>query len=315
MFEDLKPYVCTFPDCGISEHFFDNLEAWYKHETQYHRVYWCFNTKGHPDFQSQSLFIDHMSTFHGTHLDVKKLDTLRALFQKPSRMRGGQCNLCAMPAEPLKTHVAHHLQQMALFALPRVNPAQGSGNAELNSYSSRLKGTKRTQRLKGTKRTQPHANFWEFRSNSESSVANIEETHVGPEERSSTPLKIATNTGIEAKVPLLHDEFVPTPSRFETPRARHAKDAFSTTALVAASEAEHPLFRRWLFEQLEVDVNAKDDLGNTALIAASKAGHASAVRLLLEQAEMDVNAKDHLGKTELIHASKAGQASKVRSLF
>lgn len=110
-------------------------------------------------------------------------------------------------------------------------------------------------------------------ANSESSVANIEETHVGPVQWPSTPLEIATDTRNEAKVPLFHDEFAPTPSRFGTPRARHARDAL----------------------EMQLDTKVKESTNDQmALINASESGNTSRVRLLLGSAGANVNARDAL---------------------
>lgn len=172
----------------MSEHLFENQKEWYEHETQYHRLDWSCNTDGHPDFPSQSRFIRHMSASHGTHLDQKKLIALRALFQRPSKKRSGECNLCGVSAERLETHVAHHLQQISLFALPRENATQGGGDAEFDIQSSRLRGDKQEQSQEIS---------WQSQSvsprlvNEEKSVTIMEKTQVPSEETLKVPLRLA----------------------------------------------------------------------------------------------------------------------------
>jgi hypothetical protein len=128
---DLRPYVCTYPDCDLLEHFFDNREEWYKHETQQHRVKWFCNILGHPQYSERTDFLTHMSRDHDTTFKDSQLTLLPSMFQCPSRSQDGICNLCTRSCTKLKSHVSRHLQQIALFALPRVNETE-----ELNSEST-----------------------------------------------------------------------------------------------------------------------------------------------------------------------------------
>ena len=80
-----------------------------------------------------------MSSSHDAYLNEKKLINLRTMFTKSSKKRSGECNLCEISVERLEIHVAHHLQQISLFALPRVNVNQESENAEFDTQNSRLK--------------------------------------------------------------------------------------------------------------------------------------------------------------------------------
>ena len=74
LFKDIKPYVCTFPDCSIPDRLYDSRREWYYHEI----------------------------TEHGRE--------------------GFVCSLCNKTLESSKQyerHVARHLEELALFALPR----------------------------------------------------------------------------------------------------------------------------------------------------------------------------------------------------
>ena len=74
LFKDIKPYVCTFPDCSMPDRLYDSRREWYYHE----------------------------STEHGRE--------------------GFVCSLCKNTLESskqYKRHVARHLEELALFALPR----------------------------------------------------------------------------------------------------------------------------------------------------------------------------------------------------
>ncbi|KAF8531430.1 hypothetical protein BDD12DRAFT_644677, partial [Trichophaea hybrida] len=116
---DLQPYACTYPDCDLLEHLFENRDDWYEHEAQQHRVEWFCNVNEHLPYNEQSDFIAHMEKDHLTAFDRRQLSLLRSMFQRPLRNPEGNCNFCLRSCVNLKSHVARHLEQIALFALPR----------------------------------------------------------------------------------------------------------------------------------------------------------------------------------------------------
>ena len=128
---DLKPYVCTYPDCNLLDHFFDSQEEWHNHETQRHRGKWSCGVTKHPQYAERTDFLTHMERAHETTFKDSQLPLLPNMFQCVSRSDDGTCNLCKHYSKGLKRHVSRHLQQIALFALPRVNETE-----ELNSHSS-----------------------------------------------------------------------------------------------------------------------------------------------------------------------------------
>ena len=73
IFKDIKPYVCTFPDCSMSDRLYDSRREWYFHEkTEHHREDVC-------PFCRDSL----------------------------------------SSSKQYERHVGRHLEELALFALPR----------------------------------------------------------------------------------------------------------------------------------------------------------------------------------------------------
>jgi hypothetical protein len=137
VFEDLPPYVCTYPNCELHDYLFDSKDEWYKHEAQRHRVKWFCNTDYHLEYDKQEDFVKHMQTDHNTTFDEGQFTPIQDMFRQPSRSNEGTCNLCMLYSKKLKSHVSRHLQQIALFALPRANETDGSGKAECHSRSSR----------------------------------------------------------------------------------------------------------------------------------------------------------------------------------
>ena len=150
--DDLQPYVCTHTNCSLPNRLFEDRDTWFRHETQHHRVEFFCNTPGHQVYVQQADFATHMKQEHDTTLTSSS--PLLDIFRRPLQGHGGVCNLCFRETENLKIHVSRHLQQLALFALPRAdysaddeilegdpnisqNNARGSGSQERQGTASR----------------------------------------------------------------------------------------------------------------------------------------------------------------------------------
>lgn len=268
----------------MSERLFENRKEWYKHETQYHRLDWSCNTYGHPEFLNQSHFMQHMSASHGAHLDEKKMVTLRAMFQKPSKKRSGECNLCGVFSERLETHVAHHLQQISLFALPRVNDTQGSGDAEFDTQSSRVRGDKQEE---------SHEVSWKSQSGSPSSRSGggtliISEATQATRDRREQMLEL-----------LLNDEVA----------------SIDKSLLGPMLEAINATKQFLLLDQLKAKLSSIEDFDSTVFLCASVAGYARVTRFLLRSGRANVNSTDSSGVTPLMMAAQAGNLAILETLI
>lgn len=135
--EDLQPYVCTYGDCDLYDSFFEDRDTWFKHESQYHRTRWSCNTDNHPDFDSEEEFKSHMWADHDQKFDEAQFNHVKSMFRQPTKSLEGICHMCQRQSKNLRSHISRHLQQIALFALPRANETSGSEQAERNSRSSR----------------------------------------------------------------------------------------------------------------------------------------------------------------------------------
>ncbi|KAF7507656.1 hypothetical protein GJ744_010209 [Endocarpon pusillum] len=118
--QDIQPYVCTFQGCELYDFVFENRNEWYKHETQRHRVEYYCNDKSHQQYSAKSDFIKHMEDDHLTTLNSCRKDILLKMFERPMRGALGYCQLCQRPSKLLKSHLSRHLEQIALFSLPRL---------------------------------------------------------------------------------------------------------------------------------------------------------------------------------------------------
>ncbi|KAF2006121.1 hypothetical protein P154DRAFT_254087 [Amniculicola lignicola CBS 123094] len=143
--EDLQPYICTYGDCNLYNHFFESRDAWFKHEAQHHRIKWFCNTDNHPEYEREEDFRIHMAKDHDTFMDETQFKLLSDVFRHPTRGIEGTCNLCMRSSKKLRSHVSRHLQQISLFALPRINDSAGSGEAE-RDHDSLLDENKRLAR-------------------------------------------------------------------------------------------------------------------------------------------------------------------------
>ena len=132
---DLQPYVCTFTGCDFQNHLFASKDAWYQHEIQEHRYLWHCNVEGHSMYDTQELFMNHMTQIHDTKISWERMADLAPIFQRPGSSSGGDCNLCFEKSENLRDHLAHHLEQIALFALPRSSENDPDSKISLDQQS------------------------------------------------------------------------------------------------------------------------------------------------------------------------------------
>lgn len=118
---DLQPYVCTYVECALGEQTFQDQEEWYQHEVQNHRYQWFCNVEGHDTFETVDSFIEHMKSSH--HQDFRKdeLHALQHTFRRAASTQSGVCPLCFETTQKIKSHVARHLKQLALFAIPQTD--------------------------------------------------------------------------------------------------------------------------------------------------------------------------------------------------
>jgi hypothetical protein len=138
VYADLRPYVCTFADC--SKPYFDDLDEWFNHEMQSHRVsYACQLCQGKL-YSSDGQYLDHVRRRHPALWVDGGEQALLDLGKKPlQQISAEHCPCCTdwtdrlrrrqpgidasepihvTPAVWKKKHLASHLEQLALFALP-----------------------------------------------------------------------------------------------------------------------------------------------------------------------------------------------------
>lgn len=138
---DLQPYICTYPECSLRDHVFDNIADWFQHETHSHRLEWTCNNDGHGAFATTDSFLNHMKSSHHQEIREDQLQVLRHTFQQPTRSPGGVCTLCGKVSGRLKSHISQHLQQLALFAIPQTDFLDESDNGNVDSDIAHISQT------------------------------------------------------------------------------------------------------------------------------------------------------------------------------
>ncbi|KAF2262756.1 hypothetical protein CC78DRAFT_498061, partial [Lojkania enalia] len=138
-FSDLRPYVCTFEKCDVK--IFSDRHEWFHHEFRCHRAQWLCNFCQSHNFKSMELFKRHLQSQHAQGMTNDQLDALLDAGRQPIKhLAASDCPICGhewekklrlanpeiseeemvivTPAQ-YRRHVGSHMEQLALFALPR----------------------------------------------------------------------------------------------------------------------------------------------------------------------------------------------------
>ncbi|KAF8457010.1 hypothetical protein BGX38DRAFT_1139725 [Terfezia claveryi] len=131
VFRDLRPYACTFDSCTKSNRLFETRHGWYDHEERHHRREW-YCAECTVAFSTSSNFTRHLKESHPALLvGDQDVSTLAANCERPLSTPQ-QCPLCTIQSEHtahrLRSHLGRHMQQLALFTLPRLEIDDNEGN-------------------------------------------------------------------------------------------------------------------------------------------------------------------------------------------
>ena len=129
VFTDLQPYVCTFKDCEISSKSFPTRAEWFQHECTTHRLHWSCNWCSQPDttFRSAHELKRHLNSTHAGMVTEAQMEMVLETCERPIKsFSSDDCPLCAdweppftkENAKGFSRHLARHLQQLTLEALP-----------------------------------------------------------------------------------------------------------------------------------------------------------------------------------------------------
>ncbi|KAI7775495.1 hypothetical protein LA080_006738 [Diaporthe eres] len=119
VFSDLRPYNCLEPGCAQAETGFVRRKDWFSHVVREHWRTWTCTLGCADRFTTSSLFSEHMSQKHGSATTSLEMD---AGSRDDLTKANGKCPLCweyeIVSSHQYRSHVGHHLEQLALFVLP-----------------------------------------------------------------------------------------------------------------------------------------------------------------------------------------------------
>ncbi|KAK3299954.1 uncharacterized protein B0H64DRAFT_379530 [Chaetomium fimeti] len=119
---DLQPYICTYQDCPEPSRLYRSKRQWADHESSRHRrLYRCYE---HPEllYKTPDRLKAHLQREHSSRLTDEQIDSLVELSGVNISDERSNCPICFEPApfaKGLENHLAHHLERLAMFALPR----------------------------------------------------------------------------------------------------------------------------------------------------------------------------------------------------
>ncbi|KAI5789384.1 hypothetical protein FPQ18DRAFT_261656, partial [Pyronema domesticum] len=152
VFQNLRPYVCTFKDCSQGAHMYEGRHEWFAHERDMHRREW-FCSKCKKEFPSNEMFREHLFKKH-KHLISDSKEQLEVLIARGARAIEGKqkCPLCQEKYVPkqlrsylqLRSHLGRHLEQISLFILPEDSEENEDSSSDYDSDDDNI-STARTK--------------------------------------------------------------------------------------------------------------------------------------------------------------------------
>ena len=160
VFHDLKPYVCTFENCDVK--MFSDRHSWFTHELETHRSeYHCLFCPS-LSFASTSSFKGHLLRKHADKVTDAQLPAIVNVSQRPvTRISAKDCPFCdewdqslraanpqigdvalTVSVTQFRYHLANHLEQLALFSLPRNIEAGNHDDAESRADTNAARAEK-----------------------------------------------------------------------------------------------------------------------------------------------------------------------------
>ncbi|KAM0701562.1 hypothetical protein Q7P35_010470 [Cladosporium inversicolor] len=139
VFEDLPPYVCTREVCAVSTTALSRRRDWAHHEANMHDKSWLCPYGCGGAISSIKRLGSHMRSMHDQTLSHEVLHEMAdACVLAGTDTRSTECPLCGKLCKSYKAwikHVGHHLEQLALFALPLRMLAVDSGDEKSDDTS------------------------------------------------------------------------------------------------------------------------------------------------------------------------------------
>ncbi|KAK8139995.1 hypothetical protein PG984_000061 [Apiospora sp. TS-2023a] len=135
VFRDLRPYVCTAQSCTDPDKKFATRYDWIYHETQLHHRQWpCSECQD--VFESRDAFQTHCFQSHKAGWTKRQIEIFSDMRERSKDDAAPSvCQLCSLSMQHslLLEHVADHLEELSLFALPRIATQNDDDNLAVSN--------------------------------------------------------------------------------------------------------------------------------------------------------------------------------------
>ncbi|KIX00631.1 uncharacterized protein Z518_09696 [Rhinocladiella mackenziei CBS 650.93] len=315
LIHDLRPYICTYPACKTASQLYDTRRAWIEHENSFHRKQW--RCPDHVDllYPSIDAYVEHIKTEHEneamflcSEIHLRASESFSSAADRPCPI----CFFSPTDTKSLQSHLASHLERLALFSLPRSTDDDEADNGEAESAVA--VGEVQYSRDGDSESSVGLGDEWDnlleaVDIGDNERVQFILRNGDGDESSHATELEHAlikaAGGGQLGIVRTLLDHGV-------NIEARGPYEHWERTPLMAASAEGRVDVVRLLCDR-GADIDACNE-SESALVSASEKGHIDVVRLLLDKGASVDKSGEH-GRTPLFQAAAEGHDEVVRLLL
>jgi O-acetyl-ADP-ribose deacetylase (regulator of RNase III) len=121
LFQDLQPYVCTYPNCAAGDQLYRSRRDWLEHERAHRRLWQC-PIHVQAVYDSKAALERHFKADHPDEIGQAQLKLVISAAETSADDLREKCPVCLIDATMqggLPNHLANHLERFALFSLPR----------------------------------------------------------------------------------------------------------------------------------------------------------------------------------------------------
>jgi hypothetical protein len=118
---DLQPYQCTYLECAEADEIFYDYHSWNMHEQRMHRRIWVCHLADKCTFSEQALYEEHVRSTHAEETSKLLIPELVTARESTPKLSDRACPICLSSfkhTHELRMHISHHLESIALLALP-----------------------------------------------------------------------------------------------------------------------------------------------------------------------------------------------------
>ena len=313
LIHDLRPYVCTYPNCNAAGQSYDSRRDWIEHENTFHRRIWRCPEHDNSLYASREEYLKHVTAEHKEDTKLMSSETYLRSCESVAPTPDRACPVCFFSpadARTLQSHLAHHLERFSLFALPRSTEDEDPEDDRESDSAAAIDADESSREMDSVTESEPEDEwrtvFLEAaRSGSLPAMRQILDNHVseigdGLQNHIDAALVEAAAHGHNEVVDMLLDG-----------GANINGVVRGRTALIAAAcKGNLKLVTALVNRGAAIDLSGDEE---TPLMAAVLAGHVDVVLYLLDL-EANINAVVE-SRTALIDASTTTNMSLVQLLL